>query len=144
MCIRDRVGYAAGVWGTEESIRSLAAPIPLTGDVMAMPVEVIRSGFGSIEWGVIKENGLYIGGLIVLVVLTTMYRITNIELIHGRESDLNHEYRSLGVTNMLSGLCAGMPASISYGRSAGNYATGARGPVAVSYTHLTLPTKRIV
>jgi Sulfate permease and related transporters (MFS superfamily) len=128
--IASAVGYAAGVWGTEESIRSLAAPIPLTGDVMAMPVEVLRSGFGSIEWGVIKENGLYIGGLIVLVVLTTMYRITNIELIHGRESDLNQEYRSLGVTNILSGLCAGMPTSISYGRSAGNYATGARGPVA--------------
>ncbi|ADU62330.1 cyclic nucleotide-binding protein [Pseudodesulfovibrio aespoeensis Aspo-2] len=125
------VGYAAGLWGGDLPISTLAITIPNLGDnIFPLPVEALRPGFGAIEWGVIKDNGLYIGGLAVLAVLTSMYRITNLELIHGRESDLNQEYRSLGLTNIVAGLCGGVPSSISYGRSAGNRAVGARGPVA--------------
>jgi SulP family sulfate permease len=129
--IASGAGYAAGVWGGDTSIGSLAATIPTPQDGgHQFPLDVLRFGFGTIEWNVIKANGLYVGGLIVLVVLTSMYRITTLELVHGRESDLNQEYRSLGATNMLAGLCGGMPVSISYGRSVGNRASGARGPVA--------------
>jgi SulP family sulfate permease len=130
-------GYAAGVWGGDTAVATLATPIPSLGDGgFPLAAETLRGGFGSIEWGVIKANGLYIGGLVVLVVLTSMYRVTNLELVHGRESDLNQEYRALGVTNILGGLGGGMPASISYGRSAGSRAAGARGPMAGVVTGL--------
>ncbi|WP_367613984.1 SulP family inorganic anion transporter [Pseudodesulfovibrio alkaliphilus] len=124
-------GYAAGVWGADSSISSLAATIPLPDAPIApLAAQSLGEGFEAIQWGVIKANGLYIGGLVILVVLTSMSRVTNLELLHGRESDLNQEFHALGLTNMAGGLMGGMPASISYGRSAGNRATGARGPMA--------------
>ncbi|WP_285906864.1 SulP family inorganic anion transporter [Pseudodesulfovibrio pelocollis] len=124
-------GYAAGVWGGGTSFVSLAAPIPLPdGGSAPLAAQSLHHGFEAIQWGVIKANGLFIGGLVILVVLTSMYRVTKLEMVHGRESDLNQEFRALGLTNMAGGLCGGMPASISFGRSAGNRATGARGPVA--------------
>jgi len=130
--VASGVGYAAGLWGPDENIRLLATPIPFPDDgIMIHPSVVFKAGFyTNIQWGIIKAHGLYIGAIAVLAILTSMYRITNLELIRGRESELNDEYRTLGLTNMVSGLCGGMPASLSYGRSAGNYAAGARGPIA--------------
>ncbi|WP_316900119.1 SulP family inorganic anion transporter [Pseudodesulfovibrio indicus] len=125
-------GNAAGVWGTGEAVRSLAAPVPFPdGRLMVHLVEVLNSPllFSNIQWAVIKANGLYIGGLAMLAVFTVMYRVTRLELVRGRESDLNREYSALGLTNMVVGLCGGMPVSLSYGRSAGNYASGGRGPL---------------
>nr|WP_203529560.1 SulP family inorganic anion transporter [Pseudodesulfovibrio sp. JC047] len=126
-------GYAAGIWGGSDAVRAVSAPIPFPdGPKMVFPVEVLNSEFffRNIQWAVIKANSLYIGAMVVLSVLTVMYRITRLEIVRGRQSDLNVEYRALGLTNVLSGLCGGMPASLTYGRSHGSYATGARGPVA--------------
>lgn len=133
------VGFGAGIWGTDEVFRSLAAPVPFPeGPKLIHPIDILNSRLFShnIQWGVIKANGLYIGALAVLSVLTVMYRTTRLEILRGRASDLNVEYRSLGVTNMVSGLCGGMPCSLSYGRSMGSYAAGGRGPVAGMVTGL--------
>ncbi|MBG0790084.1 MAG: SLC26A/SulP transporter family protein [Desulfovibrionaceae bacterium] len=127
------VGYGAGIWGTGDAIRSLAAPIPFpSGPKLIHPAELLHSRLfiDNIQWGVIKANSLYIGALAVLSALTVMYRTTRLEIVRGRSNDLNVEYRALGVTNILSGLCGGVPASLSYGRSVGSYAAGSRGPVA--------------
>ena len=130
--VASGVGYATGVWGLDTNLASLATPIPFTEDgSIAYSAEVFKSGlYSNIQWDIIKANGLYIGAVAVLAVLTVMYRITNLELLMGRESELNDEFRMLGLTNMVTGLCGGMPVSLSYGRSAGNYAAGARGPIA--------------
>lgn len=125
-------GNGAGIWGTGEAVRGLTAPIPFPdGQLLVHLAEVLDSQllFSNIQWAVIKANGLYIGALVMLAVLTVMYRVTRLELIRGRESDLNREFSALGLTNMVAGLCGGMPVSLSYGRSAGNYASGGRGPL---------------
>ena len=126
------VGYCAGIWGGSDAVRSLALPIVFPeGPKLIHPIEVLHSRLfiDNIQWGVIKSNGLYVGALAVLSVLTVMYRTTKLEILRGRESDLNVEYHSQGVTNIVSGLCGGMPVSLSYGRSMGGYAAGGRGPV---------------
>ncbi len=124
-------GYGAGFWGQDLVVKSLAESIPFLDEgVIRFPLDLLKSGYGDIQWDVIKAHGLYIGALAVLIVLTTMYRVTRLELIHGREADLVDEYRTLGLVNMVSGLCGGTPVSLSYGRSVGNYASGGRGPVA--------------
>ena len=124
-------GYGAGFWGQDQIVKSLAAPVPfMDADGIIFPMEVFRSGLGGVQWGIIRMNGLYIGAVAALVILTTMYRVTRLELIRCREADLDKEYRTLGLVNMLSGLCGGTPVSLSYGRSAGNFASGGRGPVA--------------
>jgi SulP family sulfate permease len=124
-------GYGAGFWGQDQIVQSLAAPVPYmdTGRVM-FPLDVLRSGLGAVQWDIIRMNSLYIGAVAALIILTTMYRVTRLELIRCREADLDREYRTLGLVNMLSALCGGTPVSLSYGRSAGNYASGGRGPVA--------------
>ncbi|BDQ32921.1 SulP family inorganic anion transporter [Pseudodesulfovibrio portus] len=126
------MGFAAGIWGMSEPIRALAAPVSFpVGAKLIHPVEIFNSWLlvQNIQWGIIKANGLYIGALAVLSVLTVMFRTTKLEILRGRESDLNVEYNALGVSNMISGACGGMPVSLSYGRSMGGYAAGGRGPV---------------
>lgn len=132
-------GYAAGIWGGSEALRTLAVPVSFSeGPKMVHPIEILNADlfFENIQWGIIKANGLYVGALAVLAVLTFMFRTTRLEVVRGRESDLNTEYQALGVTNMLSGLLGGMPSSLSYGRSLGNHASGGRGPVAGIVTGL--------
>ena len=121
-------GYGAGFWGQDQIVKSLAAPVPFmdAGGIM-FPIEVFKSGLGTVQWDVIRMNGLYIGAVAALVILTTMYRVTRLELIRCREADLDKEYRTLGMVNILSGLCGGTPVSLSYGRSAGNFASGGPG-----------------
>lgn len=132
-------GYAAGIWGPSEEFRALALPVSFpVGPKMVHPIQILNADlfFENIQWGVIKANGLYIGALAVLAVLTVMFRTTRLEVVRGRESDLDVEYQALGLTNMISGVLGGMPSSLSYGRSMGNYASGGRGPIAGIVTGL--------
>lgn len=124
-------GHAVGLLGTDEVFLSLAAPIPHSeGGVPVFPGELLKQGMLDIQWQAIKANGLYIGALTVMMILAVMFRITRLELLQGREVDLNTEYRALGIANIVSGMCGGMPSAVSYGRSAGCYAVGGRGPIA--------------
>ncbi|MEF2231970.1 MAG: SulP family inorganic anion transporter [Pseudodesulfovibrio sp.] len=125
-------GFGAGIWGQDSVVRSLAAPLPDVDQGAALyPLQMLRLEYANIRWDVIRDHSLLIGALAGLIVLTVMYRITRLELIRGREADLSREYRSLGLINMLSGLCGGLPVSLSYGRSAGSHASGGRGGLAV-------------
>lgn len=131
LLVASAAGYAAGIWGMDEHVRSLAATVPhLEGGIPHSTSQVLFLDFDSIQWSIIKGNSLYIGGLIALAFLTNMFRVTRLEMLQGRESDLNREFKSLGLTNMVTGLCGGMVGNISHGRSSGAYATGARGPIA--------------
>nr|WP_286181668.1 SulP family inorganic anion transporter [Desulfovibrio sp. Huiquan2017] len=126
-------GNAASIWGPTPALHDLAVPVAFPeGSLLVHLVEMLKSPmlFSGIQWAVIKSHGLYIGAMVVLAVLTVMFRITRLELLRGRESDLNREYSALGVTNIVSGMCCGMPVSLSYGRSAGSYSAGGRGPLA--------------
>jgi SulP family sulfate permease len=131
LLVASAVGYGASFWGSDPAIVSLASPITEVQDsVPFLSMDILRMGFGNIQWDIIRDHGHYIGALGCLIALTAMYRITRLEMLLGREVDLSKEFRSLGVTNIISGLCGGMPAAVSFGRSAGNHASGARGPLA--------------
>ncbi|WP_419788146.1 SulP family inorganic anion transporter [Pseudodesulfovibrio sp.] len=130
-------GFGADAWGVNPAVKSLAAPLPgLAGGFIHFPLDVVRFDYSAIRWDVIKDNGTFIGSLAALIVLTVMYRVTRLELLRGHEVDLSREYRSLGVINMISGVCGGMPVAVSYGRSVGNYASGGRGSLSVFLTGL--------
>jgi len=130
LLVASAVGYACGIWGNDVITQSLAMPVPdLEGGVPLFTVKLLQSGFHQIQWHIMRENILFIGALALLVMLTTMYRTTRLELLLGKEVDLSKEFEALGITNIISGLCGGMPSALSYGRSAGNRATGATGPL---------------
>ncbi len=131
LLVASFAGSLAWEWGGDEAIKSLSMPIGhWEKGVPLVSLEVVLNGFSDIQWSVIHDNGLYIGTLVVLSILSTVYRITKLELLHGREEDVSYEYKALGFTNIICGLGGGAPATISCGRSAGNYASGGRGPVA--------------
>jgi len=103
-----------------------------------------------IEWGAILEHIAYIAVMTGLVIATVMLKITDLETNIGNEVDLDRELRVLGGANALTGLCGGMPGSLSLGRSLGGRRVGARGPisgiiaaalccVALFYAHVVLP-----
>ncbi|WP_243545839.1 SulP family inorganic anion transporter [Pseudodesulfovibrio tunisiensis] len=124
-------GFSAGIWGETEDVRSLAAvlPLPEGASVRSVLLGVDANFLDSIQWGVLKSNSPYLGAISILAVLTTMYRITKLEMLQEREIDLSREYSSLGLANLFSGLTGGGPVSLLYSQSAGNYLVGARGAV---------------
>jgi len=124
-------GYAASIWGDGGTMRSLSYPVTdLLGGVPLVSIKALTGMIADVQWRALADHGLYIGATGCLMALTGVYRLTRMELKHGREVDQSMELRSLGMTNMLVGLCGGMSASVNYGRSAGNHAAGARGALA--------------
>ncbi|WP_242012242.1 SulP family inorganic anion transporter [Pseudodesulfovibrio cashew] len=124
-------GYGVSFWGTGQadgpfstSVADLASGVPLYS------LDVLKMGLGDVQWDIIRAHGLYLGALGCIAALTGMYRVTKLELVLGGEVDFSRELRALGVVNVLSGLCGGMPAGISFGRSAGAKAIGGSGPFA--------------
>ncbi|MDY7000946.1 MAG: SulP family inorganic anion transporter [Thermodesulfobacteriota bacterium] len=83
-----------------------------------------------VEWGAILDHIDYIAAMAGLVIATVMLKITDLETNIGNEVDLDRELRVLGGANTLTGLCGGMPGSLSLGRSLGGRRVGARGPLA--------------
>lgn len=131
------VAFGAEIWGTSTPIKSLAAPLSFLDNGAALhPMLVLKSGYIHIAWDVLRQSGMYMGAMIVLVILTSMYHITCLELLSNRTVSLDQEYRALGFTGLVSGLCGGMPVSVSYNRSLAHYASGGRGPVAGVVTAL--------
>lgn len=130
LLIASAVGYGAGLWGESLDLRSLASPVPgLESGVPLFIADRVILEFESIQWVIIKGQALNFCVLAGLTVLTAMYRITGLEMIHGREVDMSEEYRTLGTANMVIALCGGLASTVSYGRSAGSHASGGRGPV---------------
>ena len=83
-----------------------------------------------IHWPAILEHQAYIAVLPVLVATPAMFKVTNLETALGREVDLDHEFKALGRSNILAGLCGGLPGALSQTRSLGARAIGAKVPVA--------------
>ena len=124
-------GYSVNMFGGGAELKSLGLGLPYIKEgAVTHALHLLKDGYGNVEWAAIKDNSLHIGALTVLMILTSMFRITNLETLLGREVELNNEYRSLGAVNMFSGLAGGMPVSVAYGRSVGNHQTGGRGPIA--------------
>lgn len=131
LLVASAAGIGASVWSQDPAMRALGMPIAeLKAGVPFLSINILKEGLGDVQWEIIRVHGLYIGAMGCLIALSGMYRITRLELIQGREVSMDTELRALGITNCLSGLCGGMPVAISYGRSAGSYASGARGPLA--------------
>jgi len=131
LLVASAAGIGAAVWHPDPTMDSLGMPIAeLKNGVPLFSINILKEGLGEVQWEVIRSHGLYIGALGCLIALSGMYRITRLELIQGREVSMDHELRALGITNCISAVCGGMPVAISFGRSAGSYASGARGPLA--------------
>lgn len=99
------------------------------GTITATPLadpELIRS----VAWNVVLAQAPYVASMVALLVMTDMSRITSLEVVIGHELDVDREFRSLGVGNVITGLAGGLPGGVSLGRSMGGRAAGAAGPLA--------------
>lgn len=83
-----------------------------------------------VNLGAIVDNAGYIAALVGLLTAGTMLKITELEIVMGREIDLNREYMGIGMGNLLSGLAGGIPGSLALSRSLANKGLGAQGAVA--------------
>lgn len=129
--VASAAGYFASFWNGDLVLKALSEPVfHFDKGIEVFPLVHLKTSYVDVQWDIIKMNGLYIGALTVLTVLTAMFRLTRLEILHGREVELNAEFRSMGMVNMLAGLCGTMPVSLSFGRSVGHFATGGRGPIA--------------
>jgi sulfate permease, SulP family len=84
----------------------------------------------NVQWSAIADHAGYIVAMAGLVIAALMLKVIHMEITAGQEYDLDRECANLGTANILSGLAGGMTGSLSMGRSLGNHALGARGPVA--------------
>ncbi|WP_147821223.1 SulP family inorganic anion transporter [Salidesulfovibrio onnuriiensis] len=121
--------WAAGIWSMPDWFTSITIGIDLPpGDEGGYFSTFLTPGFfAKVQWDIILEHNIYIGGMIVLSMLRIMYRSTSMEARYDLRADLDGEFRAVGLGGMVSSFAGGMPASISYGRTIGNYATGGRG-----------------
>ncbi len=83
-----------------------------------------------VAWNVVLGQAPFVAAMVALLVMTDMSRITSLEVVLGRELDVDREFRVLGLGNVLTGLAGGLPGAVSLGRSMGNRAAGAAGPLA--------------
>jgi SulP family sulfate permease len=83
-----------------------------------------------VAWKVVLDQAPFVAAMVALLVMTDMSRITSLEVVLGRELDVDREFRFLGLGNLLTGLAGGLPGAVSLGRSMGSRAAGAAGPLA--------------
>ena len=83
-----------------------------------------------IHWQPLLDQAGYMVALAGLMVSTVMFKTTELEIVVGRQLNLDRELQGLGLANILTGLGGGLPGSVSLGRSLGSKALGAGGPVA--------------
>lgn len=76
------------------------------------------------------DNAGYMVALAGLMVSTIMFKTTELEIVTGRQLNLDRELQGLGLANIVTGLAGGLPGSVSLGRSLGSRAIGAGGPIA--------------
>ncbi len=83
-----------------------------------------------VRWDVIFQHKIFIVSCILLAAVTAMIRTANLEVVSGRDVDLDGELKLLGGANVLCGACGLMPGSLSNGRSLGSRACGGQGRLA--------------
>jgi SulP family sulfate permease len=102
----DIEGAGAGGW--------LLGPFPESGVFRPVsPLAVVSSDWGSI-W---RQLG-NIGTILLMSCLAVLLNISGIELITGRDIDLNRELKVAGIGNILSGMVASPPSYHTLGFSA--------------------------
>lgn len=77
----------------------------------------------------ILDNMGYVAALIGIIAAGTMLKVTELEIVLGREIDLSREFMGLGMGNLLSGFAGGLPGSLVLSRSLANKTLGAAGAV---------------
>lgn len=80
-----------------------------------------------IDWWTVLDNAGHIAALGGLMVASLMIRVTELEIFIGRPIDLDAEFRTLGLGNIISGLAGGMPGTLAYDRSLCSRSAGANG-----------------
>lgn len=121
-------GHVAPLLGVPYVGSMIFADVPLPkGGIEYLLSLADPSLFSRVDWSAIAQHNLYIGAFVALTLLRMMVRSTRVEALCDIRVDLDKEYGAVGGASMLAGLAGGMPASISYGRTMGNYALGARG-----------------
>jgi SulP family sulfate permease len=112
--------------------QAAAAGLFLSGfDTLAEARTVFDTGFlALVRWDVIYAHAHYVLALAAMTVSLTMLKVTHLEVIMGRELDLDAEFRVIGAAGTACALAGGMPVTLSLGKSRGNHDMGADGPLA--------------
>ncbi len=123
------ISHLGSFWPMPDLFQGVAAGIdmPLGYEGNYFSVFMEPGFFTRIRWEVLVEHSLFLGAMIVLSMMRIMYRNTCVEAMFDTRADLDGEFRAVGFGGVVSSLVGGMPATISYGRTIGNYAVGARG-----------------
>lgn len=104
------IGFYAILWGTETSLAQarelgwLLETFPAGG--LWQPLSV--SDLGAIQWSAILSHWGLILSLMLVSLLSLVLSNSGIELVVGRDINLNRELESIGVSNIASGMGSGM------------------------------------
>jgi SulP family sulfate permease len=100
----------------------LFQPFPAGG--LRLPVSL---SWGEVRWSTILSHYSELLAMITIVTLTILLNATGVGLATRRDVDFNHELRSAGIANIISGVLGGSVGSQSLSRTLLNFQTGSRG-----------------
>jgi SulP family sulfate permease len=83
--------------------------------------------WSAVNWGVIGNHYSELGAMIAVVTLTILLNSTGLGLATRRDIDFNHELRSAGMANLVTGLLGGVVGCQSVSRTLLGFHAGARG-----------------
>jgi SulP family sulfate permease len=86
--------------------------------------------WGEVRWEIIVAHASDLLAMIAMVTLTILLNSTGVSLATRRDIDFNHELRSAGVANMLSGVLGGVVGCQSLSRTLLNFRSGSRDRIA--------------
>lgn len=79
---------------------------------------------GHAHWGLVVGQAGAIGSVVVLALIALLLNTTGLELVGGRDADLDRELRVAGVGNVLAGLAGGLPGYHALSLSTLNHQVG--------------------
>jgi len=84
--------------------------------------------YREIRWDLLFHHGKDFAAMTTVAIITALLNTTSLELASGIESDADRELKSLGLANLLVGVCGGMVSVNSFSRSILNRNAGANSP----------------
>lgn len=97
---------------------------PLDGGIIWQPFS--QSAFQQIDWNAIIQQSGNLATILVISVISLLLNASGLELIAGKEIDLNQELRSTGFANIVSGLGGSSVGYMSLSLSAFGFRIGSR------------------
>ncbi|MCB2102190.1 MAG: SLC26A/SulP transporter family protein [Rhodobacterales bacterium] len=85
--------------------------------------------YGSLDWPLLLTHMGEVGAVIGVTALTILLNATGLEVMQGTNADLDREFRTNGLINVLGGLAGGMVGNLSLNRSLIQVRAGATSPV---------------